>query len=260
MPDLSAQWLSEANGDRTPDNITLGSRFKATWRCNACACGHPHVWQARVADRAGLLRSACLHTACQHIAVMRLETDRHLPARSGCPVCRGKQPCACSSLAARFPAVAEQWDHERNAELKPEQVTTASNKVVHWVCKEHSPAHSWQTAVGARTKLGRATSCPLCAQERRTQPRQSEALLHQTLWQLAWLQCIAVQHSLLPHHPTWLAAMGAFWGAYPPVLYQTASPSCAYAASVCFWSQACKRCGLDASHIFGLVYFKTHSS
>ena len=148
-PELAAQWHPTANVPNTPDTVTTGSRLTATWLCNACPCGHSHVWTAKVADRTSHLRTRC-------------------------PVCAGKKPCVCGSLTVLHPDVAAQWDYDRNS-LSPEQMRPRSNKVVHWLCSEHSPPHSWAAAIAARTKK-HGSGCPDCAKQRRVGPHEGDKM------------------------------------------------------------------------------------
>ena len=151
-PALAAQWHPTENPGQTPDTVTLGSRFLGTWVCDACPCGHRHVWTAKVADRAGTLGTSC-------------------------PTCAGKRPCVCGSLARRHPEVAAQWDHARNGTLQPEQMRPRSNKVVHWLCPSHTPPCSWAAAIANRTNPEHGSGCPACAAMRRRGPTAGRACL-----------------------------------------------------------------------------------
>lgn len=88
FPHLAAQWDQERNGDLTPDQVLPGSHRKVWWQCP-----EGHRWQAFVKSRVG--GAGC--PVCQHRALSVGETD----------------------LAACFPALAAQWDQERNGDLTP---------------------------------------------------------------------------------------------------------------------------------------------
>ena len=164
-PELVAQWHPTENVGQTPDTVTVGSRFSGTWVCDACPCGHRHIWTAKVCDRAGSLNT-------------------------GCPVCTGKKPCVCGSLARRHPEVAAQWDHARNGTLQPEQLRPSSNKVVHWLCPSHTPPSTWTAAIATRTKMVYASGCPACALERRRRPHAGRA------WTLSYHAHQSLRHSV----------------------------------------------------------------
>ena len=65
-----------------------------------------------------------------------------------------------NSLLIKYPKIAEEWDYEKNENLKPENVTYGSNKRVWWKC---SQGHSWQTVIRYRTKYN--TKCPECSKK-----------------------------------------------------------------------------------------------
>ena len=65
-----------------------------------------------------------------------------------------------NDLATLFPDIAAQWDAERNGSLRPDQVTSFSNRKVWWLCPE---GHVWRTAISNRTNAKKRTGCPVCA-------------------------------------------------------------------------------------------------
>lgn len=71
------------------------------------------------------------------------------------PLIRGK-----TDLKTRFPAVAGQWDYERNTGLTPADVQPASMKKIWWKCEK---GHSWHAAVYSRTA---GAGCPFCSGNR----------------------------------------------------------------------------------------------
>lgn len=126
-PDLAAQWHPTQNGDLRPQDVVAGSRRKVWWQCPK-----GHVWQAAIASRAG--------------------------GGAGCPVCAGKQVVPGENdLATLFPALAGQWDPERNGALTPRQVSSYSNRAAWWRCPL---GHSWRAAISARAW---GSDCPYCA-------------------------------------------------------------------------------------------------
>lgn len=116
------------------------------WSALRCPCGHPHIWDTAVYKRAGKLHS-------------------------GCPICSGKRPCKCSSLAARHPHLAAQWDQQGNGDLKPEDVREFSNRMVKWTCQKHSKPHTWAAVIASRTHQTHGNGCPECARRNRTDTR-----------------------------------------------------------------------------------------
>jgi hypothetical protein len=62
-------------------------------------------------------------------------------------------------LATTHPEIADQWDYERNGDLKPEDITAGSGKKVHWKCNV-AKDHRWEAQVCNRTN---EKGCPCCA-------------------------------------------------------------------------------------------------
>ena len=67
-------------------------------------------------------------------------------------------PAYEGSLAALHPEVCEDWDYEKNGELRPEYFTESSQERVWWICKN---GHSFQAAIRQRTRSS-ITMCPVC--------------------------------------------------------------------------------------------------
>lgn len=61
------------------------------------------------------------------------------------------------SLGGLFPALAKEWDVEKNNGLTPFQFRAASHEEVHWICKKE---HSWKASIASRSH-GR-NNCPFC--------------------------------------------------------------------------------------------------
>ena len=81
---------------------------------------------------------------------------------SGCPYCAGRAVLPEeNSLAALYPALAEEWDASRNAPLTPDRVLAKTHRRVWWTC---SRGHSWQAAISSRTYRG--AGCPVCSGKR----------------------------------------------------------------------------------------------
>ena len=78
---------------------------------------------------------------------------------NSCPICSSHQVLpGFNDLSTRNPALAAEWDYQRNAPLTPEQVTSGSNKKIHWICSRNS-GHRWSQ----RPSVRRWTGCPECA-------------------------------------------------------------------------------------------------
>ncbi|MEV6138997.1 zinc-ribbon domain-containing protein [Nocardia sp. NPDC051990] len=133
-PLIAAEWDYDKNQGRTPDQVTIGSRSTAHWKCSA----HGHEWEAPIANR----------------------TRKKAP--TGCPICSGKVVLAgFNDLASLFPAVAAEWDPDRNEDLTPGQVTPGSSRKVHWRCHQ---GHRWEAVISKRTQKN-AHGCPFCSNQ-----------------------------------------------------------------------------------------------
>lgn len=127
FPAIAAQWDFRKNAPARPSEQLPQSHKRVWWRCE-----HGHEWAASIHSRV---------------------------AGCGCPVCSGRIAVAGeNSLADKFPLLCEQWDHEKNAPLTPEQVMPGSRRKVWWKCKK---GHSWQAAISSRT--AGSTACPVCS-------------------------------------------------------------------------------------------------
>lgn len=118
---LLAQWDIERNLPLTPDDVTFGSHKES---------GGP--------VKRPLMAGHGLH-----------------PQR-GCklPYCTGRKVTPKQGgLVKQFPALAAEWDDEKNAPLTPQDVTTGSHKLIWWRCPK---GHSWRAAVYSRTTSARA--------------------------------------------------------------------------------------------------------
>ncbi len=122
-PELASEWDSDKNGTLTPDDVPAGSSRKVYWKCPQ---GHSY-FSVVVARNKGV----------------------------GCPYCSGNKVLpGFNDLATTHPAVAAQWDYEKNAPLTPNQVIGGTH---YWRCED---GHSWRAITSSR-KAG--NGCPICA-------------------------------------------------------------------------------------------------
>ena len=126
-PALARQWDVQKNKPLRPADVSAGSQRSVWWRCEK-----GHSWRAAVRTRT---------LGC------------------GCPICAGKQLSqGDNDFASLYPALAQQWDVEKNGALTPRDVMPGTEKKVWWRCEK---GHSWYAAVSARTHAG--SGCPYCA-------------------------------------------------------------------------------------------------
>lgn len=132
-PDLTEQWNHEKNGVLTPFDVTPGSGKMVWW-----ICSKGHEWQTTVFYRG-----------------KKGERGRGLM----CPYCKGRKVSKENNLAALRLDLAQEWNYEKNGELKPEHVTVGSDRKVWWKCQH---GHEWQARIYSRQKHG----CRKCAYQK----------------------------------------------------------------------------------------------
>ena len=128
-PELAAEWHPTKNAPLTPADVSPGTHRKVWWRCKAAG----HTWQAEVKSRV----EGC-----------------------GCPVCANRVVVpGYNDLATTHPALAAEWDAEKNHGLTPADVVSGTDRRVWWRCSRN-PKHGWRAAVSSRS---RGMGCPVCS-------------------------------------------------------------------------------------------------
>ena len=123
---LVSEWNYEKNGDLKPEDFTAGSEKKVWWKCNK-----GHEWQSTIANR---------------------------NKGSGCPYCSGRYAIKGESdFVSINPQLAQEWNYEKNGNLKPEDFTSGSNKKVWWKCNK---GHEWKAVIVNRNA---GIGCPICS-------------------------------------------------------------------------------------------------
>ena len=169
--ELLSQWNVEKNLPLTPDNVTFGSRKRAWW-----TCPNGHSWQAMVYTRS---------------------------EGTGCPYCTGRKALPeQNSLAKQFPALAAEWDVEKNAPLMPQDVTTGSHKLIWWRCPK---GHSYRSAVKTRVP---GSGCPYCT-NRKVLPGFNDLATVQPLVAKQWHETL--NGALTPEMVTAGSRKKAWW-------------------------------------------------
>ena len=124
-PALAKEWNYDKNNGLTPTDVLSSSNKKVWWKC-----GKGHEWQAMIRSRSD---------------------------GRGCPYCSGRHAVSgINDLQTVNPALATEWNYERNSGLMPMDVLPNSNKKVWWKC---SKGHEWQSTVANRNN---GNGCPYC--------------------------------------------------------------------------------------------------
>ncbi len=125
-PTLAEEWNYEKNKGLTPWDMSPGSNKKVWWKCKK-----GHEWQATINNR---------------------------NKGRGCPYCAGKKVLkGFNDLQTVNPALAKQWNYEKNNGLTPADVMPNSNEKIWWKCNK---GHEWQSRIADRN---RGKACPYCA-------------------------------------------------------------------------------------------------
>ena len=166
---LTALQLKAARKGRAVPSALAASfcRRKTLWRQNSLICFRTGT-QKRI-PRCCRRRSCREHTGRSGVGSHKKvwwrcpaghSYDSVVKSRvqgTGRPVCAGRVVLPDeNSLAARYPALAAEWDTEKNASLLPTQVAAGTLKKVWWKCPK---GHSYFASVASRV---RGSGCPAC--------------------------------------------------------------------------------------------------
>ncbi len=111
-PQLIQYWDQEQNSGLRPEEIIAGGKTKYWWKCEN---GFPHSFLTTIP-----VRAIC-----------------------GCPYCaRTKVLEGFNDLQTTHPSIAEEWDLERNGELRPSGILSGSDKKAWWKCPECGKSYS----------------------------------------------------------------------------------------------------------------------
>ena len=125
-PQIAAEWNYEKNGRVRPENFLPNSSKRVWWKCSK-----GHEWQATIINR---------HRGY------------------GCPYCSGRKAIVGETdLRTINPALASEWNTNRNGNLTPESFSAKSQKKVWWIC---SKGHEWEAAINSRSS---GNGCPYCS-------------------------------------------------------------------------------------------------
>jgi hypothetical protein len=135
--DIIKTWHSTKNEGLLPENFTSGSRKLVWWLCDkTCVYGCNHEWQMQIRTR----------------------------KRQGCPFCSHHQYCVHETIKYTHPAVAAQWNYEKNKDYDINTILPGSDKKYWWICNktscDYDCKHEWEASVNSRCSGN--TGCPFC--------------------------------------------------------------------------------------------------
>lgn len=136
--ELMKEWHWEKNNSLGifPNKITLGSDKKAWWICKNCS----YEWSASIGHRShdGRACPKCANKLRMHTRVSHY-----------------------GSLLEKNPKLCEEWNYEKNLNIKPNNVLESSGLIVWWKCKKCG--HQWKASICNRNSNSNKTGCPKCS-------------------------------------------------------------------------------------------------
>ena len=130
-PSLAREWNYDKNNGLLPADVMPNSVKKVWWKCN-----NGHEWQATIDSR---------------------------NRGNGCPYCSGRYAInGENDLQTINPALAREWNYDKNNGLLPADVMPNSSKKVWWKCNK---GHEWKAIIANRNK---GVGCPICNSEHNT--------------------------------------------------------------------------------------------
>ena len=124
-PNIAKEWHPTKNGKLKPEDCYPKSPKKFWWKCSL-----GHEWQTSIFHR------TVKNNNCRFC--IRVKKNDSLNYLDNHPL-------------------AKEWHPTKNGNLKPNQFTLGSGKVVWWQCEK---GHEWKTRIGNRARKG--TGCPKC--------------------------------------------------------------------------------------------------
>ena len=125
-PILAKEWHYEKNNGLTPADVLPKSDKKVWWKCDK-----GHEWQTQVKVRT---------------------------KGNGCPYCSERLAVeGVNDLKTLNPTLAQEWNYEKNGNLRPENMRPNSGKKIWWKCAQ---GHEWQQTVDKRSN---GVGCPYCS-------------------------------------------------------------------------------------------------
>ena len=129
-PNLSKMWHPTKNGFLKPDMVYYSSE-KTFWWLGPCG----HEWTG---------------------------VPGYYDDDAVCPYCSGVRVLeGFNDLATVRPDIAKEWHPTKNGGLKPNEVTSRSNRNIWWMCDK---GHEWQRTISGR--VSNNSGCPVCSNQR----------------------------------------------------------------------------------------------
>jgi len=128
FPEVAKLWHPTKNDDLRPSQVLPGAHKKAWWLCK-----NEHEYEALIYGRM---------------------------QGKGCVYCDGKKVGYGNDLETNYPEIAKLWHPRKNGDLKPNMVTSGSNRKVWWICEK---GHDHKTSPKSKRRAG---ECPYCLNQK----------------------------------------------------------------------------------------------
>ena len=135
-PRIAAEWHPTKNGELLPSQIKENHTSAVWWLCSDCG----REWKVSTRNR------VAMGAGCRRCSAKEVGKRRSTPGPG-------------ESLAETHPALATEWNIEKNDELTPHDVKYGAAQKVWWVCSKCG--HEWEARVWTRAKKG--YGCKPCA-------------------------------------------------------------------------------------------------
>lgn len=135
-PEVVIFWDYDKNEGLLPNEVSYGSNTKICCKCPVCGCQWMSTVKQLSKDSCPECRKASTSEAIRNAAIRKSGT-----------------------LFDQFPAIAKQWDYNKNGDLTAQDVSPNSAKKVWWKCQ--ICGYEWIASINARTS--NHTGCPYCA-------------------------------------------------------------------------------------------------
>jgi len=147
-PDLAKEWHPTKNGNLQPSHVTLGSGKKVWWYL---PYDDPETGK---------------HFNFEWQAVINTRVKKN----AGCPFLISKKTIkGINDLTTVLPEIIKEWHPTKNGNLKPENYSIGSHKIIWWYLSYDDPKTNkhfdfeWKESIHNRIRGGRILQCPYLA-------------------------------------------------------------------------------------------------
>ena len=140
-PNWKKYWDYEVNNELHIDPYVLGSKShtKVNWICSNCGI----KFQRALSKTKDIV--LCINCSIKLGAKKQVRTKINQN----------------DTLLNAYPEISKEWNYEKNANLKPDDISVSSNQRVWWKCEK---GHEWQASINNRTYNKR--TCPYCTNQK----------------------------------------------------------------------------------------------